>query len=649
MSIKLLDNNNIKPMINRTKDLLLSYRYFICKEKDIFEKFLPMEIAFDDNTSEFLVAFESENIRVGKRTFDVSEAEEFPLFLENIFDKDSIEFLSLAIRSSELCAKDNHIYLYYDNIAAFYLFLCLNDVDKLLESEKFVFLIGEEAKTEYPLDFKSKYGIDYSLMQPEMLHPDELFRICYFLKGTFSGADFVTNVIAQADDVILVRLWSLHNKTTVFGVPLDKSQEYIDFINDVEQRYETQKVISYLKENKEQICFTWSGDSDEMRNYPGDEVFIDQLEKILCEKATVDVTDIFKAYFIAKDYFSRPEKAYDYLIVPCLLFEPHLGIPEIYTAIFESFEYKTQLSGFRDPLKRLASGFRRQDVPPYGLNLPVPYLISEKSDYRAIKFEDLKLNPKEVCKRLCEYLNIRFTDKMLSLDYGERSTFGNMIIKGYDVQPVIRPVDDVLGIFDQIRLRYYFKECTSFFEYPVFFGEELSDEVVEELLMIPFTIFIKVQSTLSVEESSKIEARIKNKFSVNYIKANNDKRVRKIDCAKMPIYIKDEVIDSYKGAISINNKNYIYSENNKPLFELLDGFLISFVKNQDVASFKELSDLTIIENNILKLLNIYFEQAELYQNKVPVQLLYETVNNRIKIDKLLQERVHMQETGDTNQ
>lgn len=374
-----------------------------------------------------------------------------------------------------------------------------------------------------------------------------------------------------------------------------------------------------------------------MKKYPGADAFIDFLENILL-KETVTSLDIFKAYFIAKDYFCKKENAYDYRIVPCLFFEPHMGDSDAYFNLFGSFKYKMQMSGFRDPLKRLASGFRREDVPPYGLNLPVPCSILENVDHIAIKFEDLKLHPEAVCKDLSKHLNIRYTDKMLDIDYSEKSSFGDKMVKGYDIQPVIRPVDDVLGIFDQMRLRYFFKESMDYFEYPTFFGCELSDIEVENLFMIPFNIYYNLDSELTKEQSVKIIKTIRKKLINNYIILADDKRVRKIDKEWMPCYIKNDGVDSYKGSVSFNNENYMYSEDTEDIFKILDGFLIYFAQNQDMSSFKDMSDIQIIEKNILKLVGLCFEQKQLFDgNGMPVQVLYDMTNMRITLDKIVKD------------
>ena len=621
MIIKLFDEKKIECIVEKAQGLLSDYRYFFINEKDAFYDQYPSAIWFDDETFEYYVCWGTKKVVLKKSVFNLEKLNDLPLLLNNCFVEDTFDFLTLVIRDSEKCAKDNHIYLYYDDPAAFYLMLCLNDIDKLLQTEKYIFLLGKSSIDEYPLDFKEKFDIDYSSMQPEMLSPDELNRICYFLKGGAAGSDFISHVIAGSDDTIIVRLWALHNGTKLLGERLNDSKKYLEIISDTDFKYETNRVISFFRKNKDIICFSWSGHPKDKDKYPGADAFIDLIEKILCEKY-ITVVDIFKAYYIVKDYFCRPERAYEYRITPCLIFEPHIPNPDIYAAIFESFKYKVQLSGFRDPLKRLASVLRRKDGSLWGFKNSVKYSVSKKTDYRAIKFEDLKLYPETICKDICEFLKIRYTDNLLNVDYSESSSFGKELIKGYDIKPVVRPVDDVLGLFDQMRLRYYFKEITDHFEYPVFFECALSDKKVEELFRIPFKFFYNFDWGLSEKQ---------------FLTIVND-RVRQLDMEKMPLYFKNESIDSYKGALSFNNENYIYSDDTEDIFKILDGFLIYFAQNQDMASFKDKADLDIIESNILKLLALYFERKQSSdEGEIMKRQLFEKASVNIKIDKAQRE------------
>ena len=106
----------------------------------------------------------------------------------------------------------------------------------------------------------------------------------------------------------------------------------------------------------------------------------------------------------------------------------------------------------------------------------------------------------------------------------------------------------------------------------------------------------------------------------------------------MPLYFKNESIDSYKGALSFNNENYIYSDDTEDIFKILDGFLIYFAQNQDMASFKDKADLDIIESNILKLLALYFERKQSSdEGEIMKRQLFEKASVNIKIDKAQRE------------
>ena len=628
---ELLSKNDIEDKINAFLQQIKKYP--LCKDDGSLKiSSLPENISYDVVSSEYIIKY-TDYYFVRKQKAELSlEKIEYPVLLKNIFDNEIIMFFLDNLRDSNNCAADNHLYLHYDNVDSFLLMICFLDIGKILETQKTVFLIGKGNRSNYPLDFKKEYNIDYSLMEPSLLRPDECNRMCYFYKGTFNGTDFVTHALAQSDDVILVRTYNLHRRSTVLGEMLHLSDVYKNFVNKTEEKYKKQDVINYLKENKDKIWFAWTRDEGEKDLFPGADGFIEQIDNIIVE-SEVTVVDLFKAYFIAKDYFINPDKAYNYRLAPCLLFEPHIGRASIYIKIFETFKYKIQMADFRDPLKRHASGSRREDAPPYGLNLPIKFSLTSEAPYYSIRFEDMKYYPEIICRAMCKKLNIVYSEKMLSMDYSERSSFGKTKVTGYDLQPVIRPVDDVLGLFDQMRLRFFFKECFDYFGYPSFFNDLLSDDEAESLFMIPFKVYT-LNEKLSEEEKSVIVTRAQNRLRGNYKKRRDERRVRNLDTDLLPEIIEGKNTKPYRGAISVNGTNIAYNEESDSLFRLLDGYLLSFAKSNDMTAFQEKTDLDIIERNILKLIDLFNEQKLIFgEEKIPVRLLYELTNTNIKLEK----------------
>jgi len=624
MIIELLKKDEILQHISESRIELENYQFYF-SSINIENLNIPEYIKFDDSDGTYILCYDDKESILYENKYSLNESI-FPIILQDVFNQNTIQYFNDNLRESDYCAADNHLYIYYSNSDTLILFMCMCNIKEIIYHNKIVFLIGEDKLSKYPIDFFKEYGIDYSNRKPSLLRPDECHRICYFYKGTFSGADFVTNVIAQSKDIILVRLWSLHKKTTILGETLEKSDSYKILLDDVDKIYKTNDVISFFRDNKEKICFSWSGDKEDTDRFRGADNFLEILEKVLTYKDEITVIDVFKAYFIVKDYLFKTENELNYRIVPCFMFEPHIGNPSIYIKIFESFRYKIQLSGFRDPLKRLATGIRRDDIPLYGLNAPVPCAISTNASYYSIRFEDLKLNPKQMCEIICQVLDIRFSKKMMEIDYYEKSTYGN-IVRGYDLQPVVRPIDDVLCLFDQMRLRLFFREHMEYFGYPNFFGNDIPDNIIRNIFDLPFIIS---------HNNAILTEKIKKILSKNYLKCTDEKRVRHLNIDRMPIIIDIKNYEFYKGSISINGISYMYSEETKSIFRMLDNFLIFFAKNNDLTRFCSYEDVMIINKNILLLVKLFNEQMKnLGENNVLLNMLFENVNMHIALDKLM--------------
>lgn len=116
---------------------------------------------------------------------------EKPVFAQDIFSQYELEYLKDNVRRSDWVAQENHIYLHYPDWGIFYSYLQLLDMKPLLEDEKFVFFIGEEEKL-YPIDFKVRFGIDYSQYSVKPVHIREVHRLIWHTQlSAHNGGDFL--------------------------------------------------------------------------------------------------------------------------------------------------------------------------------------------------------------------------------------------------------------------------------------------------------------------------------------------------------------------------------------------------------------------------------------------------------------------------
>ena len=189
----------LKTRYENNRKLLEKYPYLFRKDFLDFE-FLPLRFyPYDDNR---FVPYHVGEERFGEyidfkrpvvsRNFfkDLDR----PILAENVFSQYELEYLNDCVRPSEWVGRDNHVYLHYTDWAEFCAHLqCLN-LRPLLEDEKFVFLIGDEV-SQYPIDFKERFGADYSQYPVKPLGVREINRLIWHTQlSTHNGGDFFNEI-----------------------------------------------------------------------------------------------------------------------------------------------------------------------------------------------------------------------------------------------------------------------------------------------------------------------------------------------------------------------------------------------------------------------------------------------------------------------
>lgn len=104
--------------------------------------------------------------------------------------------------------------------------------------------------------------------------------------------------------------------------------------------------------------------------------------------------------------------------------------------------------------------------------LNIPYILDLKEEIFEgiiLKFEELKLSPKETWQKLCDKLDIPWSDTFLNTTrFGKSSSFndGDKKITGYDLAPVYRDHADLFSPFDKMRICYCKAKYQKMYGYP---------------------------------------------------------------------------------------------------------------------------------------------------------------------------------------
>lgn len=396
-----------------------------------------------------------------------------PLLVDNEFNSFNLRFLKDNVRRSEDFAGDNHVYLCYENEDALSLLLYYGDLVELCKDRKFVFLT-EENRDLYPVDFKDKFGIDYSGMEPQKLRVAEMQRICFWYKRGYSGTLFGLNLLDHNSHIVMRYGADLFYESYVKGYPLFQTSLPGQVMKDTSKVYTVQGLKALLHHPEIQ----W-GVSDL-------EDFVRWL--IASEINHFTLPELFRAYFIYK--FHRDKPHMNPRIVPVILWEPHINEVDIHNPLILDFPYITVLNSIRDPIRTVGRIYQREGTIFIAQTMIIGCSMHAelRKHYYGYRLEDAKLHPVETCRAICEVLNVPYDPNMLNDDEVREGINGEPDVRGFDTAPLHRNVDAVLSAFDQCRIQIFFDPLLRHFGYPAFDFDEcpMDDNDVAFLFKFPF-------------------------------------------------------------------------------------------------------------------------------------------------------------------
>lgn len=474
---------NIKTFRNRYErncKLLARYPYFSRKDFLPFEELPVRFFPYDDNG---FLPFNEKEDRFGEYVnFDYPEIThhffkdlEQPVRGDDIYSMYELKYLRDNVRKSELVGRENHIYLCYYDWGTFCAYLqCLN-FRGLLEDKKFVFLFEGEI-AQYPIDFKEKYGIDYSQFSVKPIDITEVNRLIWHIQfSTHNGGDFFNEIFDAHPNLIVVpSIW----------------------MTDVDQL--TAEMEKTVAEGRN--CVTWEpadGDREKLVKVIG------MLKRL--KKRTKK--DLFVASFMYISDLRCLDQASR--IVPAVFFQPHF--PNIHYSIgstpdgraiafspeydqihrssmFNGFPYIKTFSLVRRFTTSYGAATRRSneismEIPEDGElphvvgNLMMQrilnrgYLIDPEirmyKDCRIVRFEDGKLNPKATFTAMAAFLDLPYTKSMTYCSMNgelDPMEFENSA-RGFDTAPVYRSYEEYSSPDERYFLEYFLSEAYTYFEY----------------------------------------------------------------------------------------------------------------------------------------------------------------------------------------
>lgn len=398
---------------------------------------------------------------------------ENPILATDVYSQYQLEYLNDNVRKSEWVGRENHIYLHYSNWATFCAHLQCLSFGGLLRDSKQVFLIENEIE-QYPIDFKERFGIDYSKFPLRPIGIREINRLIWHTQlSAHNGGDFFNEIF--------------------YGHPNLLSFESILFSSILSQ------IKDYREQLKKKRCKTRIDIQLSQLRHPTDKDF---LVALFLEAAPVS------------DQTCR--------IAPALFFQPHFhnvlcemriddktGKTLLYSEQFDEISKSTIFKQFKyiktfTPMRRITTSYAAtirfmKNSDFQSDDAVTPDVIAERllnrsfmidqynrlyRDSVLVRFEDGKLNPKATFSALAEFLDIPYTESMTYCSSKDgvnpESLKGN--VRGFDAATVYRTYDEFANDDERAFLEYFMRDAYEHYGYDFQYykGESVDEQWVRE-------------------------------------------------------------------------------------------------------------------------------------------------------------------------
>lgn len=461
-------------LFQKNKQLIKEYPFVLGEIADTQYIFCPVseeEICiFDKNEDKWIELVTIYSKRCTRNLFETMN--EQVLYYENEMNFYHLMYLNDVVRKSEDYGDDNHIYLYYDEIHFEMLLKCV-DLEEILKNEKFVFLVGEQHKDKYPIDFK-RYGIDYSSMEMKEFHATEINRIIFNKWYGYSGTNFFHSVLNGSSHILDVTNWEFYASSKRIQAL------YHYYVQHPQKRIDINQFILFLEKYKEEI------------RWQHKEEIVTRLVSLLVEQEerAIPFHMLWKWIAIAMIKYSYDVEGKQYYsrIVPTIFWDAHtVESQSKHYPLLECFKYPGLAAVIRDPVVKLVRSieslgagndkyaFKKAVIEICTNSADVPQSLMEQG-YFVLRFEDLKKNPEPVLRKFCEKIQIPFDKELL---VGKVGIYGvyfqnekGEVLQGFEQTSVERDLTSAMTEYDRIRLEMAYRKIKLYFGYstiPEFF------------------------------------------------------------------------------------------------------------------------------------------------------------------------------------
>ena len=488
---------NIKLLKNRYErncKLLAKYPYLFRKDFLPFEELPLVFFPYDDHNGyvpfavsegEFLGFVKVKDTVVSRNFFrDLDK----PVLADDVFSQYELEYLVDNVRPSEWVGRENHVYLHYADWAEFCAWLQVLTMRPLLEDKKLVFLIGDEI-AQYPIDFKARFGVDYSRYPVRPVGIREVNKLIWHTQlSSHNGGDFFNEIFDAHPNLLSGESFIFSSFSTVFGEIREKLKEARNLLE------------------MQAFCSTW-----------GNPHLVEDLYRL---KNLTD-KDLLVTLYLRDN---TKNKALDPAgrIVPAIFFQPHfhnifydIGVDDKGRAVLDSaqaeelheseivrgFKYIKTFTPLRRPTTshaatvRFSWAWHTQNAESGETTVMPDFMVGRLTnrsfmrdpedrlyhDSVLVRFEDGKLNPKATFTALAAFLDVPYTESMTRCSMNGEYEEWRL---GFNTSTVDAVYPEYANDTERYFIEYFLRDVYEFYGYDFqwYDGQSVDEARVRELI-----------------------------------------------------------------------------------------------------------------------------------------------------------------------
>lgn len=441
-----------------------------------------------------------------------------PLLLESEFNEYNLRYVLDNVRRSEDYGDDNHVYLWYASVKELGELLTVINIEPLLQDEKPFFLIGKKSLEEnYPYDFKTRVGVDYSAMPAQPLRLEEIKRLILDRpQRGYSGNIFMADVLDYHPNLLTMARFGGVGFSWIYSHFLKGRT-----VGEAEQEMRA-SLSGYLEVELCEMFMEFNPENPVPKPKWSD--FWRQLEGIF-QDMRPSIGDWHRAFFLA--YSRALRRSENSRIVPAIRVTNHYKGPKLLykdnLSLFETYSYRKEIEITRNPLKSLGSMLASEIGESKNRKFHQPWIMQIVSkgnaqmkaqienygpgkfrfpselneNVKAVRFEDLKLKPEATLRAVSAFLDIPFSETMLQTTANGVLVGMNPTdvkkgeVVGFDSTPALNDHLEVLDPFDIYRLEIVYREEMEAYGYKPSYYTDGKVYTVEEVLKLfekPFKV-----------------------------------------------------------------------------------------------------------------------------------------------------------------